>query len=199
MNNPLPNLNEPIQTKRLYIRGLQKGDGKNYYKVSLRNKEHLAEFESDNVVNEVKSEEGAESIVRELAEGWEAGKYFFMGMFDKKTDDFVGQIYVGPANWDLPEFQIGYFADVDQEGKGYITEAVRAVIEMLFDKCMAHRIRLDCSDRNVRSIKVAERCGLTREGYFRENKKHPDGSFSGDVHYAILKNEFDLLKSSRKS
>jgi hypothetical protein len=32
---------------------------------------------------------------------------FFFGAFGQ--DQFVAQIYIGVVNWDLPEFEIGYF------------------------------------------------------------------------------------------
>ena len=45
----------------------------------------------------------------------------------------------------------------------------------------------------ITSAFLAERCGMVREGYFRENKKNPDGSFSGTLHYGILSKELDAL------
>ena len=123
---------------------------------------------------------------------------FFIGIFEKETDDWVGQIYVGPTNWELPEFTIGYVVDVNHEGQGYITEAVKGVLCMLFDDLGAHRVRSECNDINVRSYRVLERCGFTREGHFRENKKNPDGTFHGDYHYGLLRREFESLDWAKK-
>ncbi len=36
-----------------------------------------------------------------------------------------------------------------------------------------------CDDTNVRSRRVAERCGLVLEGHIRENKLNVDGTHSG--------------------
>lgn len=101
------------------------------------------------------------------------------------------QIYVGPANWDLPEFEIGYFADKDHEGRGYATEAVKATLRFIFEHLKAHRVRLECDDTNVQSRRVAERCGMVREGWFRENKRDADGTFSGTVHFGLLRSELE--------
>ncbi|MDH4223265.1 MAG: GNAT family N-acetyltransferase [candidate division Zixibacteria bacterium] len=182
-----------IETERLYIRCYKPGDGKWYFAMSQKNRKHLAQFESENVVMGVNSEEEAEILVRDLAAEWTARNCFFMGAFDKKTDEFIAQIYIGPVNWKIPEFQIGYFVDVDHEGQGYVTEAVKAALRFIFKYLKAHRVRLECDDTNVRSYRVAERCGMVREGYFRENKKNPDGSFSGTLHYGILSKELDAL------
>ena len=180
----------PIESERLYLRCYQPGDGKWFYAMIQRNREHLTQFEYDNVVMTVTSEEAAEGLVRELATDWAAKNCFFMGAFDKKTNEFVAQIYVGPVNWNLPEFEIGYFADVDHEGRGYVTEAVRATLRVLFEQLNAHRVRLACDDTNVRSIRVAERCHMVREGHIRENRRNPDGSYSSALVYGLLKNEF---------
>jgi aminoglycoside 6'-N-acetyltransferase len=89
----------------------------------------------------------------------------------------------------LPEFQIGYFADIDHEGQGFVTEGVKAVLTILFEKMNAHRVRLGCEETNLRSIRVAERCGMTREGYLRENRHNPDGIYTGSYIYGLLQSE----------
>jgi ribosomal-protein-alanine N-acetyltransferase len=60
----------------------------------------------------------------------------------------------------------------------------------LFSQLHAHRVRLECDETNLRSIRVAERCGMTREGYLRENRRDPDGSFHGSYIYGLLVSEF---------
>jgi len=180
-----------FESERLVLRCYQSGDGQWFYSMSQKNRDHLMRYESDNVIMNIKSGEDAEIIVRDLAADWIARKNFFLGAFDKKTDEFVAQIYIGPVNWDLPEFEVGYFVDKDHEGKGYVTEAVRATLKFIFEHLKAHRVRLKCDETNVRSIRVAERCGMVREGLFRENKKHPDGKYTGTLHYGLLKREFE--------
>jgi RimJ/RimL family protein N-acetyltransferase len=196
MNKFLLDIPNRIETERLYLRPYQAGDGPLYYAASLRNRQHLARYESGNVLMQLKDEEHAEAIVRELAADWVSRNCFFIAIFEKDTDAWVGQVYIGPTNWELPEFIIGYVADVNHEGKGYITEAVNGVLCMLFDDFGAHRVRSECNDTNIRSYRLLERCGFTREGHFRENKKNPDGTFHGDYHYAILKREYATLDCS---
>ena len=53
-----------IETERLYLRAYKAGDGPMYYAAGMRNRDHLAEFESDNVLMHLKSEEHAETVVR---------------------------------------------------------------------------------------------------------------------------------------
>lgn len=182
-----------IETERLYLRCYEAGDGQWYYAMSQKNRSHLMRYESGNVVMSIKSEEEAEVVVREIVAEWVARNCFFMGAFDKATDEFVAQIYVGPVNWDLPEFEIGYFVDKDHEGRGFVTEAVKATLGFIFEHLKAHRVRIRCDDTNVRSCRIAERCGLVGEGHFRENKRNPDGMISGTLYFGLLKSEFEAL------
>jgi aminoglycoside 6'-N-acetyltransferase len=184
-----------IEARRLYLRSYQAGDGPWYYAMSQRNRTHLARYESENAAMSLESEQDAENLVRALAAEWKARNCFFMGAFDRETDEFVAQVYVGPVNWQVPEFAVGYFVDRDHEGQGYVTEAVEAALRFTFEHLQAHRVRLECDDTNVRSWRVAERCGMVREGHVRESKLNADGTRSGTLHYGLLRCEFEALAS----
>ena len=110
MHRMLLDLPPRMETKRLYLRCYQAGDGPWYYKMSLKNKPHLARFEAGNAVMSINLPEDAEITVRDFALAWAARSAFFMGVFQKVTLDFVAQIYIGVVNWNLPEFDLGYFA-----------------------------------------------------------------------------------------
>ncbi len=179
-----------IETDRLLLRSYREGDEKWYLEMSQRNRVHLEKYEPDNPVMEIHGKDDAKKIISDLVNAWKTSTHFFMGVFLKGPDQFVAQLYIGPVNWDLPEFGIGYFADVKHEGKGYVTEAVNAVVKLLFERLNAYRIRIETDDTNARSIGVAERCGFVEEDHIRENKKNPDGTHSGTLYYGLLRSEF---------
>jgi ribosomal-protein-serine acetyltransferase len=185
-----------IRTSRLVLRSYREGDESWYFEMSQRNYNHLKRYESQNPAMAIKTEDDAKEMISDLVNDWEECAHFFLPVFLKGTEEFVAQLYVGPVSWDLPEFAIGYFVDVEHEGKGYVTEAVNAVVKMLFEKLNAQRLRIETDDTNVRSIGVAERCGFVKEGHIRENKKNHDGTYSGTLYYGLLKREF-LSNSSQ--
>lgn len=78
---------------------------------------------------------------------------FFTGTFHQVTQDSMAQIYIGIVNWDLPEFDLGYFADVDHLGHCYVTEAAEATIGFIFTKLGATRVRLEWT---IRILEVNE-------------------------------------------
>ncbi len=177
-------------SNRLVIRSYCLGDEGWYYKMSQRNHTHLERYEPENPAMAIKTEEDAKKMIANFVDDWQKGAHHFMGVFLKEPEQFVAQIYIGLVNRSVNEYGIGYFSDVEYEGKGYVTEAVNAVVKTLFEQLNAHRLRIETDDTNVRSIGVAERCGFVREGHIRENKRKPDGTFSGTLHYGLLKREF---------
>jgi hypothetical protein len=66
-----------IEGDRLHLRSYRAGDGQTYFAVSRKNRDHLAKYESDNVIMGIKSEEEAEVLVRNLAPNWVARNGFF--------------------------------------------------------------------------------------------------------------------------
>jgi len=190
MQQALPDIPSRIETERLYLRCYAEGDGRWYYPMSLQNRAHLSRYESDNPVMAIKSEREAEEVVRSFALQWAERRNFFLGAFDRIRNEFVAQVHVGLVSWELPEFQIGYFVDKAHEGHGYVTEAVRAALYFVFQHLRALRVRLECDDTNVRSMRVAERCGMVREAHLRQNKTSRDGTLSGTMIYGLLKSEF---------
>ena len=189
MNKMLLDLPDHLETTRLHLRCYQPGDGAMYYAASQRNREHLQRFEAGNPLLELHSAEEGEILVRELAVEWAARRHFFWGAFEKSSGAFVGQVYVGPVNWETPEFEVGYIADVDQQGKGYVTEAVRAVLNFIINDLRAHRVSLHCSEENSRSQRVAERCGFILEGRTREGHRAPDGHLENSLQYGLLRTD----------
>jgi RimJ/RimL family protein N-acetyltransferase len=179
-----------IETPRLTLRCYQPGDGAMYYRVGLKNRQHLIPFESGNALLSLNDEIQSEEVIADLINDWQTGNCYFLGAFDKINADFVAQVYVGHANRDVKEFDLGYIVDCDHEGHGYVTEAVKAVLGWIFDHLEANRVRIECSDANLRSARVAERCGFTLEGHTRQDQHAPDGSLCGRLFYGLLCSEY---------
>jgi RimJ/RimL family protein N-acetyltransferase len=192
MHRLLLDLPTQLDTDRLSLRPFRPGDGPWYYQVAQQNREHLARYEAENPVRALQSEEQAEILAREFAAAWVSRTSFFFAVFARASNTFVAQIYVGPVSWELPEFELGYFADRAHTGQGYVTEAARAALGFIFARMHARRVRLECDDTNSASIRVAERCGLLLEGHIRENRRQADGSYSGTLHFGMLRREYEV-------
>jgi len=187
INHSIP---DRFESERLTLRPYRAGDGAMYFTVGQKNRQHLQRYESGNVILTAHTEQEAEALVQELAADWATRNCFFMGAWDKISGEFVAQVYIGVVNWDTPEFEIGFFVDQDHEGQSYVTEAVRTALDFVFNHLQAQRVSLHCNTTNLRSQRVAERSGFTREGCLRQNRRQPDGSFSDSLVYGLLRHEW---------
>ncbi|MDN7011755.1 GNAT family N-acetyltransferase [Methanoculleus sp. FWC-SCC3] len=67
--------------------------------------------------------------------------------------------------------ELGFWIAKSCWGRGYATEAVRAVIEYGFSALGLHRIHAMHFSRNPASGRVMEKCGMVHEGRFRGHVK----------------------------
>jgi RimJ/RimL family protein N-acetyltransferase len=105
-------------------------------------------------------------------------------LYLRDTGEFVGGSGLHRIDWDVPKFEIGYWLRNGHEGKGLMTEAVDGVAAFAFEGLGANRVEIRCDPRNVRSANVAARCGFTREGTLRNDKRDADGSLRDTAIYA---------------
>jgi [ribosomal protein S5]-alanine N-acetyltransferase len=84
---------------------------------------------------------------------------------------------------------IGYCLDEPAWGKGYATEAVRAMLQWAYVTLDLNRVEAELDTRNAASARVLEKLGFEREGLRRE-----DCIVSGEVSdswiYGLLKRDW---------
>ena len=85
--------------------------------------------------------------------------------------------------------EIGYTFARAYQGMGLATEAVRAVFDFAFDTLHLHRMIATMDCRNARSVALAERLGMRREGHFIQNA-WSKGEWCDEYQYAILREEW---------
>lgn len=94
--------------------------------------------------------------------------YFFA--VELKSNDpaaasqFIGLIALKLARAKYKRGETWYKLHKNFWGKGYATEAVKAILDFGFDELKLHRIEAGCAVDNMGSIKVLEKSGMTREG-----------------------------------
>jgi aminoglycoside 6'-N-acetyltransferase len=191
MNKTSLILPDALESERLLLRCYRPADAALYLEAGLRNRDHLERYERHNAIRNINTVEESKNLLENYTSGWQTHEYFLMGAFDKNSGGFVAQIYVGVPSWNLPECEIGYFADVNHQGKGYVSEGVRTALGFCFEHCRAHRVKLECDDTNLASIRVAQRCGFRQEAHLRQNKRQPDGSITGTLIFGMVRDEWE--------
>ncbi len=106
---------------------------------------------------------------------------------------------IGACNLALSgdEAEIGWILHRDYWKQGYGPEMGRAMLKLGFEELHLHRIIAHCDAENYGSYRVMEKIGMRREGLFIEGRpanKLSNKKYGDELTYAILKEEWDVLK-----
>ncbi|MGD8193673.1 GNAT family N-acetyltransferase [Herbiconiux sp. P18] len=85
--------------------------------------------------------------------------------------------------------ELGYAIARDAEGRGYATEAARAVLDLAFTDFGLHRVIARLDARNGASAALLERLGLRREAHHLEDE-YFKGEWTDTLVYAVLEHEY---------
>ena len=92
----------------------------------------------------------------------------------KGSDAHLGNLSAHRVDWKIRMAEIGYWLRTDEQGHGYMTEAVIAVTNLLRSIGL-RRIEVRCDVENKKSAAVPPRCGYQLEGTFRSDALDPAG------------------------
>lgn len=117
---------------------------------------------------------------------WRTGKDFAYAITLKEDDKLIGMIALHPMKL---KSEVGYALARPHWGKGYMTEALRTMIQWTLAQPDIYRVQAFCDVDNIGSARVMEKAGMEREGLLRRYIQHPNISDEPrDVYlYAIVK------------
>ncbi|MBL9104060.1 MAG: GNAT family N-acetyltransferase [Myxococcales bacterium] len=163
----------PILTPRLELRAPRPGDGPALNAAVLDSFAELTRWlpwaRARPTVDE------SEDYVRRCAAAWLLRSELPLLGFERASGTLVVSTGLHRVEWDIPSFEIGYWARTAYAGRGLVSEAVNAVTRYAFAALAARRVEIRCDVANARSIAVIERLGFEREGVLRRESLAPDG------------------------
>jgi ribosomal-protein-serine acetyltransferase len=92
-------------------------------------------------------------------------------------------------DWANRATSIGYWLAADRQGRGLMTDAVRALVDYAFAVRGLHRIEIAAAVDNARSRAVPERLGFREEGVRRGAERHGE-RFLDLVVYALVASDW---------
>ena len=107
----------------------------------------------------------------------------------KTTNEMVGDFILQLLSEEHRVAEIGFIIHPDHHGRGYATEAGRALLGIAFDELELHRVIGRTEVRNVASARVLEKLGMRQEAHFVENE-FVKGEWQSELVYAILDREW---------
>lgn len=110
-------------------------------------------------------------------------------MTEKGKDKLISLIGFYKIENENYRSEIGYMLLPKYQNKGYITEAIKTLLNFGFNKMGLHSVEAVIDPRNIASEKVLLKNGFMKEAHFIENCFF-DNQFLDSAHYSILKRNY---------
>ena len=181
-----------LTTERLRLRRYVAGQDAGWYaEMALRNRAHLARYESGNAAMRIASMERGAHGARRIRRNGRGGQGGLSRRLSRATTmSLSARSMSGSAMPTCPAICIGFFCDVDHLRQGYICEAAAATVRALFEDCGAERVGLGATTPTSPASASPRSSACAREGHMRADKRNADGSVTGSLLYGLLRSEF---------
>lgn len=176
------------ETERLSLKVLDKTDAQQVLDYYIKNKDFLEEWDP------LKSEEFYTLEYQEKQLEAETvkiknGSMFRLWILKKGCNEIIGSlafnnIIIGAFH----SCHLGYKLAKDEINKGYMTEAIKKGIEVIFDQYKLHRIEANIMPKNKRSLRVVEKLGFYDEGLAYKYLKI-NGEWEDHIHMVLLNHQ----------
>jgi RimJ/RimL family protein N-acetyltransferase len=117
------------------------------------------------------------------------GQVLSLAVVLRETGQLIGDVVLMWHSAEHRGAEIGYVIHPDHQGRGYATEAARALLALGFEGLHLHRITGRIDQRNPASGAVLRKAGMRMEAVLVENEWFK-GEWSTEVDFAILDREW---------
>lgn len=173
-----------LETTRLIMRRVDNEDLDQLYK--LLSDPEVAKYD---YFYPVKSTKEAIKFIERYKEELEDKEEITWGIVQKETNKLIGTCCLGDFEEGARRSEIGYSVIQSEWGKGYATEAIKAVIDFGFNNMNLNRIEATITPGNDASVKVLKKLNFKQEGIVRE-RDLIKGKLEDGIIMALLKKEY---------
>jgi [ribosomal protein S5]-alanine N-acetyltransferase len=154
------------ETERLYLCVLGPEWAEEALSYYVRNKDFLKEWEPDRDLYFYTRAGQINQLKYELQE-YQAHNMVRLWIFKKGNESkAIGNLcFTNIVYGNFQSCFLGYKLDHNEINKGYMTEAVRKGIEIMFKEHGLHRVEVNIIPRNLPSLRVVEKLNLEKEGF----------------------------------
>lgn len=171
------------ETDRLYLRVLKPSFGRDVLEYYKRNHSFLSQWEPKRPREFYTLSYHKRQLNNEY-NMFKEGKQVRFWIMKKEDNKIIGNVcYSNIIMGNFKSCFLGYKLDKDEINKGYMTEAIKESVEIMFDDFGLHRIEVNVVPRNARSLKVMEKLGFEQEGFSRRYLEI-NGVWEDHVHFA---------------
>ncbi|WP_125760483.1 GNAT family N-acetyltransferase [Companilactobacillus hulinensis] len=174
-----------LETKRLILRRLSPSDADEMYHNWASDPEvtkYLTWPTYDSI-------DQAYEFLKYRTESYQNPCTYDWGIVVKETNDLIGTISAVDFSGKINSVEIGYAIGSKWWRNGYMTEALKKVIDFFFTETDVNRIEACYDSDNPNSGKVMHKSGMSFEGVMR-SKGYNNNGICDEVVYSILRGEY---------
>ena len=174
-----------IETDRLILRKYKLGDEVQAFK-NWTSDENTSIYVGWNTHKDI--EETRKYVEENIEESNNGGFHWVVEL--KDSHELIGDISVIDINKKHSNCEIGYSYGSKFWGKGYATEALRAIIEYLLKECEIYLVECKHQSLNPASGRVMEKAGMKKDAVLRKRRINKITKQINDlIIYSIIKEE----------
>jgi len=174
----------PLQTERLLLRPLVPEDAQALF--GIFSDPLVVRWGSSPAWTEMSQ---ADEFVQRAADAQAAGTSLRLALVRREDDRLIGQCTLYAVSDQNRRAEMGYTMASDSWGRGYMNEALHALIDYGFETLDMIRIEADIDPRNTASARLIERMGFVREGLLRE-RWHVGSDVQDSALYGLLARDY---------
>ncbi len=182
----------PIETERLILRYIRPEDAHDMYEYASL--PEVSEFLLWSPHINVSATLG---YIESLQKRYHRGLYGDWAVVLKENDKMIGTCGYANINTAAMTCEIGYVLSPEYWGKGYMTEAVNAVLDLSFEKLGFKEAVLRIIAQNSASIRLAKRCGF-RHVETNAAEMEIKGAKRDIAHFSMTNNEYSRKKEAER-
>jgi ribosomal-protein-alanine N-acetyltransferase len=182
-----------LETRRLLLRQMDENDTAEV--LNLFSSQDITRFMD---ISPLSSLDEAKEIIEWGNQQFEKFKGFRLGIIHKENCMLIGTC--GINEWVQlrgNRAEIGYDLLKAYWGKGYMREALNALLDYAFEQLQVHRIEAMVDPLNTRSQRLLEKMGFTKEGTLRDYA-YWKGEFQSESVYSMLEHEWKNLRAEKQ-
>jgi ribosomal-protein-alanine N-acetyltransferase len=164
----VPSLSTRLVTDRLVLRPPRTSDVPELRRALRVNAAHLRPWSVAPIAGEDPASltSVSRAVLRQRGE-WKRGQSFALFLSPREDDArVIGRVTLGGIlRGAFQNAYLGYWIDADEQGRGLMTEAVRATTTFAFRAAGLHRVQAAVMPSNKASLRVLEKAGYRREGF----------------------------------
>lgn len=176
-----------LSNERLFLRELTKSDWIDVHTYASQDK--VCQYQPWGPNSREESKEFVNQVINDAIQ--EPRTRFVFAIVNKGNERMIGAGEFNIRNLANKTGEVAYIINPEYWGKGIATEVARLLIDVGFREHKLHRIYATCDPRNLGSLKVLEKVGMTMEGRIREDLLIKDG-WRDSLLFSVLEHEWNV-------